>query len=142
MKKSAETLNIKEMTDKHLQHNDLNTVKTTRFLLRLGFQVHLSGFCYVRDAILLRIDNPVFKITAKMIYEEISEKYDVSPACVERAIRYSVDTAWNREKEIWKIKFHNTKYQPTSMEFIALAAEILFYDLEKHDSFSNAILSV
>lgn len=67
------------------------------FLSMLGLPSHLAGYDYIKDALLLCIDNS-YKLpeVSKIVYPEIAKKYKKSPSQVERCIRHAISKSIDR----------------------------------------------
>lgn len=96
----------------------------TRIMLELGMPAHLRGYHYLREAILLTIENMelVGSIT-KLLYPEIAKGFHTSNAKVERAIRSVVEIGWERGnvelyEEIFGYSRIHGKARPTNSELI------------------------
>jgi len=67
-----------------------------RALLRdIGVRPGLKGHAYLVDAVFLAVSLQRFSLQ-RAIYPQIAQKYDASPASVERAIRHAALAAWTR----------------------------------------------
>ena len=101
----------------------------TRILLVLGVPARLNGYRYLRDGIHLVVERPE-EVTAvtKHLYPMIAEKYHVSSASVERAIRHAIEVSWNRGNvdefdRMFGYTIDTAKGKPTNSEYIALIAD-------------------
>ena len=103
----------------------------TRIIQDIGVPAHIKGYQYIRDAILMSIrDREMINSITKILYPTISKKYSTTPSRVERAIRHSIEVAWNRgDLDMLQSYFGYTisdgKGKPTNSEFIALMADKL-----------------
>ena len=66
-------------------------VDVTRIIHEIGVPAHVKGYQYLRDAIMLVVDeiNYLGAVT-KELYPAIADKYDTTPSRVERAIRHAI----------------------------------------------------
>ena len=110
------------------QKNSLSREKVaTRLLEVLGVPKHIKGYYCLREAIL--IYTPSMSMT-KELYCRVAETLNTTPSRVERAIRHSIEVAFNRcpPNEIAR-EFGNTldprKDRPSNSEVIAILAEKL-----------------
>lgn len=107
---------------------DLETV-VTNAIHELGVPAHIKGYHYIRTAIMMAVDNmDVLNFITKQLYPTIAKKYSTTSSRVERAIRHSIEVAWNRGKpetmdEIFGYTIHTGKGKPTNSEFIAMVAD-------------------
>jgi two-component system response regulator (stage 0 sporulation protein A) len=97
----------------------------------MGVPAHIKGYQYLRDAILLVIDevNLLGAIT-KELYPMIAQKYNTTASRVERAIRHAIELAWDRGNVEMMNKFFGytinvERGKPTNSEFIAMVADKL-----------------
>ena len=110
-------------------------VKVTNIMHDLGVPAHIKGYQYLRDAILMVVDNlETINSITKLLYPEIAKKYKTSPSRVERAIRHAIEVAWNRGQidimnEIFRYTISDGKGKPTNSEFIAMIADKLILEM-------------
>ena len=107
---------------------DLESV-VTEFIHELGVPAHIKGYQYIRSAIMMVIeDMELLNYITKQLYPTIAKKYKTTSSRVERAIRHSIEVAWNRGKpetmdEIFGYTVDTGKGKPTNSEFIAMVAD-------------------
>ncbi len=112
------------------QSYDLET-KVTNILHEIGVPAHIRGYHYMREAILMSVDDmDVLNYITKELYPSIAKKCNTTPSRVERAIRHAIEVAWNRGKvdaidALFGYTINNHKGKPTNSEFIALIADRL-----------------
>ncbi|ATW24063.1 sporulation transcription factor Spo0A [Candidatus Formimonas warabiya] len=106
-------------------------VEVTNIIHQMGVPAHIKGYQYLRDAILLVIDevNLLGAIT-KELYPMIAQKYNTTASRVERAIRHAIELAWDRGNVEMMNKFFGytinvERGKPTNSEFIAMVADKL-----------------
>ena len=105
--------------------------EATRLLHEIGIPANLKGHNYLRDAILMVMDNrSLIGCVTKSLYPDIGKRYQTSPCSVERAIRTALEIAWMRGKtevlnDIFGFTVSINKGKPTNAEFIALIADKL-----------------
>ena len=101
----------------------------TNIIHEIGVPAHIKGYQYLRDAIILSVnDMEMLNSITKILYPSIAKKYQTTPSRVERAIRHAIEVAWSRGKmETLDALFGYTinigKGKPTNSEFIALIAD-------------------
>jgi two-component system response regulator (stage 0 sporulation protein A) len=66
----------------------------------------------------------------KLLYPTIAKRYDTTPSRVERAIRHSIEVAWNRGQidvldAVFGYTINTRKGKPTNSEFIAMLSDKL-----------------
>lgn len=103
----------------------------TEILHEVGVPAHIKGYMYLREAILLVIENVDFigSIT-KTLYPEIATRFSTTASRVERAIRHAIEIAWVRGNvdaisDIFSYTISYTKSKPTNSEFIAMISDRL-----------------
>lgn len=101
----------------------------TNIIHEIGVPAHIKGYQYLRDAIMMSInDMEMLNSITKILYPTIAKKYQTTSSRVERAIRHAIEVAWNRGKmdtidELFGYTVNNGKGKPTNSEFIALIAD-------------------
>ena len=72
-------------------------LEVTNIIHQMGVPAHIKGYQYLRDAILLVINEiSLLGAITKELYPTIAEKYQTTPSRVERAIRHAIELAWDR----------------------------------------------
>ncbi len=108
--------------------------RTAEILRALGIPAHVKGYRYACAAIIMVYKNPnIINYVTKGIYPHIAKEFETKPACVERAIRHAIETAWmyTDRTAICELFFrckNETYYKPTNAEFIATIAERLRFE--------------
>ncbi len=103
--------------------------RVTELFHRLGVPAHLRGYWYLREAVLLALEDfRILDSVTGVLYPMIASKYQTTSSKVERAIRHAIETAWSRGKpevaeEIFGYTVKNSSGRPTNSEFIALIAD-------------------
>ena len=100
------------------------------FLRHLGIPAHLSGYRYIRSAIVYAINDmdSINPITQKL-YPALARKYNTNPSCIERAIRHAIGVSWTRgnKKLLTEVFGYSSDTagtrHPTNAEYIAMAAD-------------------
>lgn len=102
-------------------------------LNNLGIRCNLLGYDYILDALKLVKENPdALKNITKELYPELARIYKTQPCNIERAIRHSIEHAWNMgnveyKNEIFGYTVHPEKGRPSNGEFLAAIAHYLNY---------------
>ena len=115
-------------SDKTAYKRDLE-IKITKIMHEMGVPAHILGYQYIRDGILLAVDDPeILNAITKELYPSIAEMHDATASRVERAIRHAIEVAWTRgSAEAIEREFGYTissqKGKPTNSEFIAMIAD-------------------
>lgn len=106
-------------------------VKVTEILHQIGVPAHIKGYHYLRDSIIMSVENPdIINAVTKQLYPSVAKKYATTSSRVERAIRHAIEVAWDRgDVDILNSYFgytiHNTRGKPTNSEFIAMISDKL-----------------
>ena len=101
----------------------------TDMIHEVGVPAHIKGYHYLRDAIIMVIeDQEMLNSITKILYPTIAKRNQTTPSRVERAIRHAIEVAWSRgNMDIINSLFSYTvstgKGKPTNSEFIALIAD-------------------
>lgn len=115
-------------------YNEKRTIENlendvTDMIHEVGVPAHIKGYQYLRDAIMMVIEEPeMLNSITKILYPTIAKRNQTTPSRVERAIRHAIEVAWSRgNMEIINSLFSYTvstgKGKPTNSEFIALIAD-------------------
>ena len=103
--------------------------QVTDMIHEVGVPAHIKGYQYLRDAIIMVIeDQEMLNSITKILYPTIAKSNHTTPSRVERAIRHAIEVAWSRgNMDIINTLFSYTvstgKGKPTNSEFIALIAD-------------------
>ena len=101
----------------------------TDIIHEIGVPAHIKGYQYLRDAIMLSVDNTeMLNSITKMLYPTIAKRHKTTPSRVERAIRHAIEVAWSRGKTdtidaLFGYTVSGGKGKPTNSEFVALIAD-------------------
>lgn len=107
---------------------DLEMV-VTGIIHEVGVPAHIKGYQFIRSAILMAIDNmEVINHITKQLYPDLAKQFKTTPSRVERAIRHSIEVAWNRGRtetmeKLFGYTINSDKGKPTNSEFIAMIAD-------------------
>lgn len=106
-------------------------LKVTEILHEIGVPAHIKGYHYLRDSIIMSIEQPeIINAVTKQLYPNVAKRYDTTSSRVERAIRHAIEVAWDRgDVEVLNSYFgytiHNDRGKPTNSEFIAMISDKL-----------------
>lgn len=119
-----------QATDYATEYKEKNLeTDVTNVIHEIGVPAHIKGYQYLRDAIIMSVDNrEVINSITKVLYPTIAKMNKTTPSRVERAIRHAIEVAWSRGKmdtidELFGYTIHTGKGKPTNSEFIALIAD-------------------
>ena len=104
----------------------------------LGLAPELLGFKYLREAVLMVLDEPktLHKGITKIIYPEIAKRNNTTASRVERAMRYAIEcTFLKKDAKVLEDYFGNiismTSGKLTNGAFIAAVAEHIRIQIQK-----------
>ena len=104
-------------------------IRVTEILHQIGVPAHIKGYQYLRDAILMAIDDDdIINAVTKRLYPAVAKKHGTTASRVERAIRHAIEVAWDRgDVDVLNSYFgytiHNGRGKPTNSEFIAMISD-------------------
>ena len=105
--------------------------RVTDMIHEIGIPAHIKGYHYLRDAILMAIeDMDVLNAVTKVLYPTVAKMHQTTASRVDRAIRHAIEVAWSRGKldtldELFGYTVNGGKGKPTNSEFIALIADTI-----------------
>jgi translation initiation factor 1 (eIF-1/SUI1) len=102
---------------------------------KMGIPSSIRGYRYIREAIMLIVDDPqmINGITISL-YPGVAKKFDTKPSRVERAIRHAVEVAFDKGNTQFLSKFFECaiiKGKPTNSEFVFLLADKIRLEQKK-----------
>lgn len=110
----------------------------TNIIHEIGVPAHIKGYQYLRDAIILSVnDMEMLNSITKILYPTIAKRHQTTASRVERAIRHAIEVAWSRGKmdtidELFGYTVSTGKGKPTNSEFIALIADKIRLEYKNH----------
>lgn len=116
-------------------------VLVTNTMHKLGMPAHIKGFNYVREAILVAVNEPsIIDNITRGLYPKVAEVFDSTPSRVERAIRHAIEVTWSRGDIDTLQKYFGytvscSKGKPTNSEFIALVADNILLEVVQVPSY-------
>lgn len=105
--------------------------RVTEMIHEIGIPAHIKGYHYLRDAIIMAVDDmDVLNAITKILYPTVAKRHQTTSSRVERAIRHAIEVAWNRGKidildKLFGYTISYGKGKPTNSEFIALVADTI-----------------
>lgn len=108
--------------------------KISNIFISIGIPPHIKGYGYLREGIKLAVERPgIINNVTKELYPQIAEKFNTTASKVERAIRHSIEVAWNRQRieainAVFGVRVYIGSDKPTNSEFIALVADKLILE--------------
>ncbi len=112
-------------------------VMVTDIIHQIGVPAHIKGYHYLRDAIIMSIDDPdMINAITKRLYPSIAKKYKTTSSRVERAIRHAIEVAWDRGdvdtlNSFFGYTIHSLRGKPTNSEFVAMISDRVRLTLKK-----------
>lgn len=104
-------------------------MQVTDIIHQIGVPAHIKGYQYLRDAILMAIeDEEIINAVTKRLYPSVAKKHGTTSSRVERAIRHAIEVAWDRgDVDVLNSYFgytiHTGRGKPTNSEFIAMISD-------------------
>ena len=101
----------------------------SELMLELGIPAHLRGYYYLREAILLSVeDMELVGSVTKLLYPVVAKRHKTTLPRVERAIRNAIEVSWERgNQEVFEELFGFSRLtgsvRPTNSEYIARIAD-------------------
>ena len=98
-------------------------------LMQIGVPPHLSGYKFIRAALIMVIDRPeLFSSLTRVLYPEIAREFGTTASCVERAIRHAISLTWDRGggetyRRLLGRQASTIGDKPTNSEFLAQVGE-------------------
>ena len=114
---------------------DLEVV-VSEIMHRIGVPAHIKGYQYLREAIILSINNTeMMGSVTKLLYPTVAKTFKTTSSRVERAIRHAIEVAWDRgDVDVLSSYFgytiQSSRGKPTNSEFIAMIADKLRLQLK------------
>jgi two-component system response regulator (stage 0 sporulation protein A) len=99
--------------------------EVSRIIQSLNIPPHFKGYSYLRDAIIMTSQEPgLINEVTKRLYPLIAEQYHTTMHRVERAMRFAIETAWNKSDvqilhNLFGYCVDDKKGKPTNASFIA-----------------------
>ena len=105
-------------------------------LNKLGLPPDHQGYCYLRSAILLVVDdsNMISHIT-DVLYPTIAREHGITDQSATAAIRHVIDVTWDSGdadalNSYFGYTIQNTRRMPTDREFIAMIADDIRLEIQ------------
>ncbi len=117
-------------------NSDLEIV-ISDIMRQIGVPAHIKGYLYLREAIILSINDPeLMHSVTKVLYPTVAKNNKTTASRVERAIRHAIEVAWDRgDVDVLSSYFgytiQNSRGKPTNSEFIAMISDKLRLKLKK-----------
>lgn len=134
-RKDLRRINAYEDKNTYFERN-LET-DVTNIIHEIGVPAHIKGYQYLRDAIILSVnDMEMLNSITKILYPTIAKKHQTTPSRVERAIvmqlkLHGAEEKWTPSMNCLDISVSTGKGKPTNSEFIALIADKIRLEYKK-----------
>ncbi|MCM1525500.1 MAG: sporulation transcription factor Spo0A [Ruminococcus sp.] len=121
-------------------------VIVTDIIHQIGIPAHIKGYHYLREAILLCLDDEdMLESVTKLLYPTVAKRFNTTASRVERAIRHAIETAWDRGdldtiQNLFGYTVNVYKGKPTNSEFIALITDNLRLKYRKNNDKVQAMV--
>lgn len=108
----------------------------TEIMLDLGVPAHLRGYRYLREAVIMSMDDmELVGSVTKLLYPEVAKKFRVTDQKVERGIRNAIEVSWERGNkdafvDIFGYCAQEGRIRPTNSEYIARLADKVRLDFQ------------
>ena len=117
---------------KEMQRNEF-LAAIESFLVKIGFDINLKGFAYLREGIAMVFENPsLINSFTKDVYPLIAKKFSITAGTVQKAIAREVKEHWN-EMMIEKLNdirgnalYASNAKVPSNVELIAVIVDMFY----------------
>lgn len=119
------------------QNNSDLEIMISDIMRQIGVPAHIKGYQYLREAIILSVNDPeLMHSVTKILYPTVAKSNKTTSSRVERAIRHAIEVAWDRgDVDVLSSYFgytiQNSRGKPTNSEFIAMISDKLRLRLKK-----------
>ena len=116
------------------QEEPTDTVEAavTWWLHKCAISPNLSGYQYLRDAIMLVVkDHSYLYHVTRRLYPAVAKKRNTTPSRTERAIRHAISRSVEKTDPDWMLSVFQTNH-PVNSEFIGVIAEQIMLKRKKH----------
>lgn len=120
---------VQKLADKMLLLTMIPQERVSRIILQVGVPASIKGYQYLREAILLAMDErDISTLITTKIYPAVAKKFNTTPGNVERSIRNAIEVAWKRGNleaidSLFGYTIEANRGKPTNSEFIAMVAD-------------------
>lgn len=123
--------------------------RLTPYIFNLGIPPHVSGFNYLRDAVIELLLEPAAQVgVTKCVYPSVAAMYGTTVHAVERSVRHAITSAWNGgglrrvkgDPQNTILRFHS---RPTNKKCIMALAQMMQeqYGNQISDWYGDAVCS-
>ena len=106
-------------------------LRLTPYIYNLGIPPHVSGYGYLRDAVIELLLEPAAQVgVTKYVYPSVAAMYGTTVHAVERSMRHAITSAWNGgglrrvkgDPQNTVLRFHS---RPTNKKCIMALAQMM-----------------
>lgn len=98
-------------------------------LSEFGMPVHISGYRYLRKAVLISLYNPdAVNSMTKEIYSVIERQFKTSRGSAERSMRHAIESVWDKSDSICLKLYFSRRKKPSNSVFISVVSD----DIRNH----------
>ncbi|MGI6193177.1 MAG: sporulation initiation factor Spo0A C-terminal domain-containing protein [Christensenellales bacterium] len=114
---------------------NLVRMRITELLRHMGVPPHLKGYGYIKSALFSTVRDPnLLNATTTELYPLIAKQNGTVPGLVERMMRHTIETTWNRGDidcliDLFGYSVSNERSRPTNTEFLARLTDDLLMQL-------------
>lgn len=93
-------------------------------LSEFGIPAHISGYRYLKKAVLISLYNSsAMNTITKDIYPAIERHFRVSRGTAERAMRHAIESVWDKSDMVFIRLYFSRRKKPSNSLFISLVSE-------------------
>ena len=113
--------------------------QTTYHMVQMGFQARQRGYRYLREAVWVAYHEPEsLTSVTKLLYPKIAKLFSTTDKQIERAIRNTIETAWEKGNQdalqvFFKDIYGDGNTRPTNSEVIEVLAGFFIDSTETDD---------
>ena len=120
-------INLPKIVVMEAKETDLSQ-QVTDELVKLGIPRHIKGFGYLREAIILSVNDEVYiEHITRRLYPEVAATFASTPSGVERAIKHAIEVGCSKNPDGMGRTFNRSMSvlsdKPVNSEFIATIAD-------------------
>ena len=108
--------------------------EVTDIIRELGVPAHINGYRYLREAILLAVDDmALLGSMTKRLYPAVADRFSTTRQNVEKSMRRAIENAWERSDGAVLAKYFGRtlsarRDKPSNSEFVAIIADRLLLE--------------
>ena len=113
--------------------------QTTYHMVQMGFQARQRGYRYLREAVWVAYHEPEsLTSVTKLLYPKVAKLFSTTDKQIERAIRNTIETAWEKGNQdalqvFFKDIYGDGNTRPTNSEVIEVLAGFFIDSTETDD---------